>query len=317
MGGNQPEPLEIVPTGAALGAEVRGVDLSAPLPDDTVVQIAEAWADHLVLLFRSQQLTDDNILEFSNHFGGQQAAGIRQRYLSAGYKPGDHQLQKDARINYVSNLDKDGKPALVNSGIGSFEIRWHTDNSYTEVPPNGTLLWAEKIPDDNSGQTLFCNQYLAYDELPDDLKAAIDGKHQMHDSTRNTANRLAPNATMPKSREDIDGPVHPMVRIHPVTGRKALYLGRRWSYPSTYIVEMPTDEGEMLMDRLWAHATQEKYVWTHSWRPGDLLMWDNRCVMHRRTAINPTQPRVMHRTLIKGDPVISAWGEDSPTAVAR
>ncbi|MDH3702297.1 MAG: TauD/TfdA family dioxygenase, partial [Alphaproteobacteria bacterium] len=148
----------------------------------------------------------------------------------------------------------------------------------------------------------------------DDLKAAIDGKHQMHDSTRNTANRLAPNATMPTSWKDIEGPVHPMVRIHPETGRKALYLGRRWSHPSTYIVEMPTDAGEALMDRLWAHATQEKYVWTHSWRPGDMLMWDNRCVMHRRTAINPTQPRVMHRTLIKGDPVISAWAEDDAAA---
>ena len=192
-------------------------------------------------------------------------------------------------------------------GNGAYELRWHSDNTYVEVPPTATLLWGQKIPIDGSGQTMFCNQILAYEELPDDLKQTIEGKHMMHDGSRNTANKVHLGLSAPETQAEIEGPVHPVVRIHPPSGKRALFLGRRWDYPSTYIVEIPGDEGEELMDRLWAHATNEKYVWVQDWTPGDLVMWDNRAVMHRRTAVNPASPRVMHRTLIKGEPVVSAW----------
>lgn len=307
MAANTVNAIEIVPMGKAVGAEVRGVDLSQPLPDNVVEKLTEAWAENLVLLFRGQELTDDNIIGISGFFGGHQPAGARLQRREVGIKDAGKGSATDMRINYVSNLDDEGNPTQHNRGIGSHEIRWHSDNTYTEVPPNGTLLWAEIIPDDTTGQTMFCNQYRAYEELSDELKAAIEGKHMMHDGSRTTANLVHPHRTMPNSQAEIDGPVHPMVRIHPLTGKRALFLGRRWDYPSTYIVEMPGDDGEALMDRLWAHATQDKYVWAHTWKPKDILMWDNRSVMHRRTAVNPKQPRVMHRTLIKGDPVISAW----------
>jgi taurine dioxygenase len=97
------------------------------------------------------------------------------------------------------------------------------------------------------------------------------------------------------------------VRVHPVTGRRALYLGRRRVWPSNYIIGLPNDESEALLDKLWAHATQPKYAWTHIWRVGDIVLWDNRCCMHYRTEIDPTQRRIMHRTTIKGEPVAAPW----------
>lgn len=311
MNANSVEAIEVVPTGAALGTDVTGIDLSAPLSDAVLDRINEIWAEHLVLRFPGQELADEKLLALSEHWGGQQPSGARVRRQKAGFAEHSKNNPSDPRINYVTNLDFDGNPTAKPRGNGAYELRWHSDNTYVEVPPTATLLWGQKIPTDGSGQTMFCNQILAYEELPDDLKQAIEGKHMMHDSSRNTANMVQLGRTAPESLDDIEGPVHPIVRIHPPSGKRALFLGRRWDYPSTYIVEMPTDEGEELMDRLWAHATQEKYVWVQDWTPGDLIMWDNRAVMHRRTAVNPVSPRVMHRTLIKGDPVISAWGDQA------
>ena len=299
--------IEIVPSGRKVGAEVRGLDLTQKIPSDIVDLLKEAWGKHLVLLYRDQSLEDEDIIRFATYFGGHQEAGARQQRRKVGMKDAGKGSSTDMRINYVSNLDDDGNPTQHNRGIGSHEIRWHSDNTYVEVPPAGTLLWAEIIPDDYSGKTMFCNQVLAYEELPETLRESIKGMHMMHDGTRTTANKIHPHRQMPITQTDIDGPVHPIVRIHPYTGKKALFLGRRWSYPSTYIVEMPGENGEILMDRLWAHATQEKYIWTHTWRPKDILQWDNRSVMHRRTAVNPSKKRVLHRTLIRGEPVISAW----------
>ena len=303
--------IEVIPSGAALAAEVRGIDLSQPLPDDVQERLTKIWAEHLVLLLRGQELEDADLIRFSDYYGGQQMGGARKKRWEIGMKESGKAASTDARVNYVTNLDKDGNPAQHNRGTGSYELRWHSDNTYVDVPPTGTMLWADVIPDDDSGQTAFCNQIRAYAEMPEDLKALIQGKHMMHDGSRNTANLVHPHREMPKMQDDIDGPVHPMVRVHPPTGKHALFLGRRWDFPSTYIVEMPNDEGEDLMDRLWAHATQDKYVWTHHWKRGDFILWDNRAVMHRRTAINSNQPRILHRTMIKGVPVVAAWENDA------
>ena len=142
----------------------------------------------------------------------------------------------------------------------------------------------------------------SYYELPEALKRAIEGKYQVHDATRNSAGVLRPGVKLPTKPEEVPGPKHPLVRVHPVTGRRALYLGRRRVWPSNYIIGLPNDESEALLDKLWAHATQPKYAWTHIWRVGDIVLWDNRCCMHYRTEIDPTQRRIMHRTTIKGDP---------------
>jgi taurine dioxygenase len=194
-----------------------------------------------------------------------------------------------------------------NGGLGSYEVVWHTDNSYVEVPPAGSMLYALELPPPGGGgDTSFSNQYLAYEELPDELKRAIAGKSQVHDSSRNSAGVLRPGVKMPTCPEEVQGPVHPLVRVHPVTGRRALYLGRRRTWPSNYIIGMPNAESEALLDKLWAHATQPKYAWTHEWRVGDIVLWDNRCCMHYRTEIDVAYRRVLHRTTIKGEPLIAA-----------
>jgi taurine dioxygenase len=162
------------------------------------------------------------------------------------------------------------------------------------------MLYSLEVPTHGGGDTSFNNQYLAYEELPADLKRAIAGRSQVHDSTRNSAGVLRPGVKLPTCPEEVPGPTHPLVRIHPVSGRPALYLGRRRAWPSNYIVGMPNAESEALLDRLWAHATQPKYAWTHKWSVGELILWDNRCCMHYRTEIDVTQRRVMHRTPIVG-----------------
>ena len=298
--------FKVIPSGAALGAEVQAVDFSLAVPEDVKVALRKAWSDHLVLLFRGQDISDDQLLAASNIFGPPHEAASRKYHLNVGKEVDDkHMISRHASVSIISNLDQEGKPVLDNGGLGSYEVVWHTDNSYVEVPPAGSMLYALEIPPAGSGgDTSFNNQYLAYEELPEDLKKAIEGKLQVHDSSRNSAGILRPGVKLPTQPEEVQGPAHPLLRVHPVTGKRALYLGRRRDWPSNYVVGLSNAESEALLDKLWAHATQPKYAWTHKWRAGDLVLWDNRCCMHYRNEINVTQRRVMHRTTIKGEPII-------------
>ena len=305
---NSLESFEVVPTGAAVGAEIRGVDFSLPVPEDVKAALRKAWAEHMVLLIRDQAIDDDQLLATSGIFGPPHTAAARKYHLDVGEKVDDeYTLSRHPSVSIIANVDKDGNPVRENSGLGSLEVVWHSDNSYVEVPPAGSMLYALEVPVNGGGDTSFNNQYLAYEELPDDLKREVEGKYQLHDSTRNSAGVLRPGVTLPTKPEDVPGPVHPLVRMHPVTKKPALYLGRRRTWPSNYIIGMPNAESEALLDKLWAHATQPKYAWTHIWRVGDIVLWDNRCCMHYRTEIDPTQRRIMHRTTIKGEPVVAPW----------
>ncbi|HYC48550.1 MAG TPA: TauD/TfdA family dioxygenase [Burkholderiales bacterium] len=300
--------IEVIPTGAALGAEVRGIDFSRPVTEDMKTALRKAWSEHLVLLFRGQRIDDEQLLAASGVFGPPHEAASRKYHLAVGEKVDDrHMISRHASVAIISNLDANGNPVRDNGGLGSYEVVWHTDNSYVEVPPAGSMLYALELPPaGGGGDTSFSNQYLAYEELSAELKRAIEGKSQVHDSSRNSAGVLRPGVKLPTKPEEVQGPVHPLVRVHPVTGRRALYLGRRRTWPSNYIIGMPNDESEALLDKLWAHATQPKYAWTHKWRVGDIVLWDNRCCMHYRTEIDVAYRRVMHRTTIKGEPLIAA-----------
>jgi taurine dioxygenase len=306
---NTPDSLQVIPNDGPLGAQIAGVDFSKEVPEEVKEALRQAWYDHLVLIFHDQQIDDAQLIEASKIFGGVQVNGARAYYLRGGETDNRQHLSEFDYIQPITNLDKDGNPAQENAGLGSFEVVWHSDNSYVEIPPAGSMLYALELPVNGGGDTYFNDQYLAYETLPDDLKQAVEGKYQVHDSSRNSAGVLRPTAKLPTKPEEVEGPTHPLVRIHPSTRRPTLYLGRRRVWPSNYIVGLSNEESEALLDKLWAHATQEKFSTMHKWKLGDLVLWDNRCAMHYRTEIDSAQRRVLNRTQIKGEPVIAPWDE--------
>lgn len=287
--------LDIRPTGAALGAVVSGIDLSQPLDDILAGALRQAWQEYLVLLFPRQSLQPGEFLRAASVFGRPQEGANRRFIRSAGIEQDD----EFPEIMLNTNLGPDGNPARENDGLGSLEVVWHSDNSYIEQPPVGSMLYALEAPAD-SGHTSFSNQYLAYEGLPAALRREIAGLWAKHDASRNSAGMLRPGVSLPTRPEEVPGPFHPLVIRHPDSGRRALYLGRRRAFPSQFIDGIPLAESEALLDTLWAAATQESLTWTHRWTPGDVLIWDNRYSMHYRTPIDETQRRVMLRTQFQG-----------------
>ena len=294
-----PQTMTIVPTGRAVGAEIRGIDLSQPVPPAVRAALHEAWLAHVVLLFRDQALEQRAFLEAARIFGAPRVGAARAYYEKAG-SGGTMVASAFPEVSILSNLDEQGNPTERNDSLGSLEVVWHSDNSYVEEPPAGSCLYSVEVPP-STGETSFNNQYLAYETLPDDLKQAIRGRRAKHDATRNSAGVLRPGVTLPTCPAEVPGPFHPLVRLHPETRRPALYLGRRRVWPSQFIEGLPDAESEALLDRLWAHATQDGLAWTHSWRVGDFLVWDNRCALHYRTPVDPTRRRVMLRSQFQGE----------------
>ncbi len=281
--------IEIIPTGAALGAEVRGVNLAAPLDEASHGAIVRAWHDHLVLLFRGQSLSPRQLASFSARFGVLDMVPAWRAF---------HAEDVD-EVLVISNVKKDGQPIGV---LGYGESEWHTDMSYQAEPPRASILHALEVPPEG-GDTSFINMYLALENLPADLRAALDGRALNHDSSYDSAGNLRPGAPRVADVRAAPGARHPAVRLHPETRRPALFLGRRLN---AYIVGCSVEESERLLDRIWDHVCRSAYAWTHRWKKGDVLLWDNRCTMHRREPFDPSTRRVMHRTQIKGEAPITA-----------
>ncbi len=278
--------LEVVPVGAALGADIRGVDLSRPITDAAFGRIEAAWHEHLVLRFRDQHLTDPALLAFGRRFGELDRAPV--------HATGDAEHDPFPEITVMSNIKVDGKPI---GNLGHYEAEWHTDMSYNERCPIGSLLYSLEVPS-AGGDTGFSNMYLAYETLPPELKRGIAGRQCKHDSSRNSAGELRRGFNEVTDPREAPGAVHPIVRTHPATRRNALFLGRR---RNAYVVGLPLDESEDLLTRLWEHAAKPDFAWHQKWKANDLVMWDNRCTMHRRDAFDPDARRLMHRTQIRGD----------------
>jgi len=288
--------LWIQPSGGALAADVHGVDLSKLISDEAFARIAKAWGEHLVLRFSGQKLDDPTLMTFSARFGDLDRVPI----AAASLDRADSGVVKEAAewVAVIASVKKDGRAV---GSLGSYELVWHTDMSYNPLPPRASLLYALEVPPDG-GNTGFLNMYAAYETLPADLKRAIEGKGCIHDSSRNSAGELRRGFQRTLDVRQTPGAVHPLVRLHPVTKRKALFLGRR---PGAYIHGLGVEESEALLDAVWAHATQERFAWYQKWRAGDLVLWDNRCVMHRRDAFDENLRRLMHRTQIVGEPVLA------------
>ena len=276
--------LRVVPTDKPVGATIEGVDL-ANLTDGEFQAIHDAWRKHNVLRFRGQNLSKEDLQAFSARFGELDKApiNIKGEPWIAGYP----------NIAVMSNIMQDGQPV---GSLGYGEAVWHTDMSYIDVTPSAALLYALEVTKEG-GETGFISMYDAYDTLPEDLKKAIEGKQIKHDASHNSAGELRKGFKPVSDPREAPGALHPIVIRHPVTQRKALYLGRR---PRGYVVGLSLEDSEALLNRLWAHATDESKSWWQKWNVGDLLMWDNRCVMHKRTAFDPNERRFMLRTQVKG-----------------
>jgi len=275
--------IAVFPSGKPLGAEIRGVDLKVVTEADFGA-IQRAWNDHSALVFRGQQLTDDDLIAFSRRFGDLDWAPVQET--------GRRFVEGHPEIYVVSNVIVNGEPI---GSLGAGEATWHTDMSYLEIPPKASMLYALEVPP-SGGNTYFCGMYHAYDALPDALKRRIAGRMLKHDGTFNSGGYLRQGVTAGDDPMTSPGAWHPLVCAHPETKRRTLYLGRR---RNAYIQGLPLAESEALLDELWAIATREEFTWGNEWQVGDLVLWDNRSTMHRRDPFDPSTRRVMHRTQIK------------------
>ena len=273
----------IVPTGGGLGAEIRGVDLRR-LRDDAFAIIHRAWLDNLVLLFRGQQLTDAELIAFSRRFGELDLAPVQES--------GRRFVEGMPEIYIVSNVIKDGEPI---GSLGYGEAVWHTDMSYLPDPPMASMLYALEIPP-TGGNTGFVNMYAVYEALPADLKRRLGGLRVKHDGTYNSGGYVRQGVAPSDDPRESPGVFHPLVCTHPQTGRRMLYLGRR---RNAYIEHFELADSEALLDTLWSYTDRPEFAWQAVWQVGDLVLWDNRCTMHRRDPFDPAARRVMHRTQIK------------------
>jgi len=271
-----PNPIEVVRISPAIGAEIRGIDLSHTMDDTTFERTRQAWLDHLVLRFRNQTLDNAALVRFTSRFGELEIAPLFQ---------GRRYVEEFPEVMIISNVRVDGREI---GSLGNSEAFWHSDLNFVEEPPAGSFLYAHVVPP-TGGDTGFANLCAAYETLPDELRARIVGRRIQHDARFNSAGYL---------REvRVSDALHPIVRTHPESGRKVLFLGRR---ANAKIEGLPEDESEALLDALWAHATQARFIWHHSWRAGDLIMWDNRCTLHCRDSFDDSFQRVMHRTQSRG-----------------
>jgi taurine dioxygenase len=271
---------------AMLGAEVGGIDLSKPLVRSEVTEIENVWRDRLVVMFRRQKLSDPELIAFSKNFGELDPPGPNPY--------GESFNKEHPELNVISNVVENCKPI---GNLGDGEAVWHADMTYVEVPPKAAVLHSLEIPP-RGGNTYFANMFAAYQALPAHLKKACDGKIAVHDASTNSAGMLRKGYKKVTDVREVVGAHHPLVRTEPNTGRKALFLGRR---PNSYVIGLEVAESEALLDALWAHATQPRFAMCHEWQVGDVLMWNNLSVLHRRDAFDPKSRRIMHRSQIKGD----------------
>jgi taurine dioxygenase len=277
--------FHIQPLSDALGAEVLGLGLAAPLSDEDFARLHRAHLRHHVLVFRDQRITPAQQVAFSARWGPLQRHVLHQFA---------HPEQPEVLI--VSNIVENGKPI----GLGDAGVFWHSDLSYKERPSLGSFLHAQELPAEG-GDTLFANQHLAWDELPEGLRGAVQGERAEHSYLKVYAelqrrSPWRPNLS-PEQIAAVPTVSHPIVRTHPETGRQALFVSEHFT---TRVVGLPDDESEALLQALYAHSTQERYIYRHRWLPGDMVFWDNRSVLHLAAGCPPDQRRRLFRTTIEG-----------------
>ncbi|HEY0566968.1 MAG TPA: TauD/TfdA family dioxygenase [Xanthobacteraceae bacterium] len=277
---NAAQKIEVVPLSPALGAEIRGVDLRAPLDEETIRTIRKAWNDHIVIRLRGQELSEEDQVRFGETFGP----------LNRSAKKRAHHNAKNPAIMLISNIRENGQ--LIGA-LPDGEMHFHTDQSHQETPCSGTMLYALEVPG-RGGDTLFANCYTAYETLSNEMKQRLEGKRALHAYDYDNASTRRGTVL----KEGVPHAVHPVVRTHPETGRKALYVNRLMTLR---IEDMDPQESEEILQTLFDHIEQPAFVWGQQWKAGDVVLWDNRCSVHARTDFSAAERRLMRRVTILGE----------------
>ena len=274
--------VQIRPLAAKIGIEVSGVDLSQTLNDDTFRAIERAWQENCIVLFRGQQINEDDQVRFTERVGPLSRV-LHKHGGASKHHPG---------VMFVSNIRENGE--LIGA-LPDGEMYFHSDQCYVERPCAATLLYAIEIPS-QGGNTLFANMYAAYDALPVELKTKLAGLKAVHvyDYDANPTKPTKGGAV----RADAPRFAHPIVRTHPATGRRALYLNRLMT---DHIVGWPRDESDALLARLFDHQENPEWIYEHRWQVGDLVMWDNRSSVHARSDFDASERRLLRRSVVLGE----------------
>jgi len=258
--------MQVTPTGGALGAEITELDLANPLADEVAEQVRQALLDHSVIFFRNQQISDHDQVRFTSCFG----------------KPVEHVRKQPDRevkeIFMISNVKENGVPI---GALGSDELDFHSDLSYMPLPGTISVMYAVEIPS-VGGATQWCNCAAAYEALDEEMKQRLVGLRAVH-------RHPIPEQNPPEPAD------HPVVRSHPASGRKSLYVS---PHLTSHIVGLSENDSRELLQTLCQHQSQPQFVWSHDWQVRDLLIWDNRPTMHRRAPFPDSQRRIMKRTQV-------------------
>ncbi|HZX87458.1 MAG TPA: TauD/TfdA family dioxygenase [Reyranella sp.] len=276
--------LSFRPLNDVIGAEVSGVDLAEPLSPADFDRIKAVWFDRTILVFRGQSMTPAQQIAFTRLFGE-----------LVVYTRSTNALPGHPEVLVLSNLTRDGKP-IGSPASGRY---WHSDGHYLKQPPSASLLYGIEVPP-TGGHTWFANMQAAYDALPDATKQRIDGRKVIISRVQSRPYNY-PNKPPVTEQERAAWPdmPQPLVRTHPETGRKALYVGGNVPWQ---VEGMPVEESDVLIPQLQAFATRPEFTYVHHWRAGDVILWDNRSSMHRATAYDQIGGRrLMHRTTVAGD----------------
>lgn len=280
--------FEVRPLTPKIGAEIRGLDLSKGLSEETMEDVRRVWLEHVVAVFPDQDVNDDQHIEFSERIGALELIN-----MSALQMDGRPEIYKATNLDENDEIMVDDHPILT---INRGNQKWHSDSSFKSVPATASMLRAYIVPEEG-GNTEFANMAAAYDALDDDTKELCDGLVAIHDfywSRRDVEEQ----AFTQEERDAIPPVRHPLIRVHPETGRKAIYAGSH----TREIEGWDMERSRALIDRLIAHATQPEFTYSHKWNIGDMVLWDNRAALHRGMAFDDQRAkRRLHRTTIAGD----------------
>ena len=298
--------FQVLPADAALGAEVRGLDLRA-LDDAKFKDLHRAWLENLMLVFRGQSLQAEDLVRLVKRFGTPVTSSGLHKGRELKERAGTQLLNLPPEVTVVSNVKQQGQAVGI---LGDGEVVWHSDFSFKERPTAARMLVAMEVPPrELGGSTFFLNCYAAYDALPPATKKRISGLTVKQADIVDTAMKVRPGMSLDMDFREVPGPSHPIISTHPETGHNMLFLGRRHG---SYVNGCSLEDSEALLDELWEHATQPRFWYEHKWSVGDVVVWDNRAILHRRDAFDSDARRVLYAAQVEGHKPFEA-----PDALAR